>query len=65
MIQEINEAKCNGCGECLDLCPMDVIRLDTDTKKAYISYPEDCITCYICELNCSSEAIYVHPIFKR
>jgi NAD-dependent dihydropyrimidine dehydrogenase PreA subunit len=65
MITEINKAKCNGCGECLDLCPMDVIRLDANTKRAYICYPEDCITCYICELNCSCGAIYVHPIFKR
>ena len=33
----------------------------TKEKKAEIRYPEDCMTCYICELACPAEAIFVHP----
>ena len=32
--------------------------------KAYIAHPEDCMTCYECEVNCPSGAIEVHP-FKE
>lgn len=33
-------------------------------SKAYIAYPEDCMTCFDCELMCPSGAVYVHP-FKE
>ncbi len=32
--------------------------------KAYIAHPEDCMTCYECEVKCPSSAIEVHP-FKE
>ena len=31
---------------------------------ACITYPEDCMTCFDCEVNCPSKAITVHP-FKE
>jgi NAD-dependent dihydropyrimidine dehydrogenase PreA subunit len=31
---------------------------------AYIAYPEDCMTCYDCEVQCPVDAIKVHP-FKE
>jgi len=32
--------------------------------KAYIAHPEDCMTCFECEVECPSEAVNVHP-FKE
>ena len=32
--------------------------------KAYIAHPEDCMTCFECEVECPSEAVSVHP-FKE
>jgi NAD-dependent dihydropyrimidine dehydrogenase PreA subunit len=32
--------------------------------EAYIAYPDDCMTCFECELECPSRAINVHP-FKE
>ena len=64
MIREILETKCIGCGICVDICPLDVFRMDGKNEKAIIKYPEDCMTCYTCELKCPEEAIYVHP-FKE
>jgi ferredoxin len=32
--------------------------------KAYIAYPDDCMTCFECEVECPSTAIGVHP-FKE
>ena len=40
---------------------MDVIRMDEKAKKAVIKYPEDCMCCYYCELDCPQNAIYVSP----
>jgi NAD-dependent dihydropyrimidine dehydrogenase PreA subunit len=63
LIKEINSEKCNGCGICLDVCPLDVFRID-EGKKAIIKYPDDCMTCFDCDLSCPTGAIYVHP-FKE
>jgi NADPH-dependent glutamate synthase beta subunit-like oxidoreductase len=42
----------------------EVERCMTCGSKAYIAYPEDCMTCYTCELKCPSDALFVHP-FKE
>ena len=61
MIRSINLDKCNGCMICVDVCPMDVLRLDEVMKKPVIRYPEDCMTCYNCELGCPLDCIDVDP----
>ena len=65
MIESIDNDKCNGCGLCVNYCPTDVIRLNKETKKAYIAYLEDCMTCYNCELDCPQNAVKVHPLKKE
>jgi NAD-dependent dihydropyrimidine dehydrogenase PreA subunit len=59
LITEIDNMKCTGCGICIDLCNMDVLRLNTDSNKAYIAYPEDCMTCFECALSCPEKAVSV------
>ncbi len=61
-IERIDPALCNGCGICVDSCCTDVIRMDDETKKAVIKYPEDCMLCLVCELDCPQHAVYVSPI---
>lgn len=52
---------CNGCGLCVEACPMDVLRMNPRKKKAHIAYPEDCIVCFSCEMDCPEEAVVVGP----
>jgi len=64
-IRRIDYSRCNGCGTCVDLCPMDVLRLDASTKKAVITYLRDCMSCFACEEECPKEAIFVTPDRER
>ena len=78
MIKHIDANKCTGCGICVEICPMDVLRMHTKNgekhrfpatsvfsrkstcdSKSYIAYPEDCMTCFNCEIQCPEQAIEV------
>jgi NAD-dependent dihydropyrimidine dehydrogenase PreA subunit len=61
MIKRINLDECDGCGLCIDVCPMDVLRMDEIIKNPVIRYPEDCMTCYNCERECPCSCIDVDP----
>jgi len=45
-------------------CPIDVLRLDAERKKAVIAYREDCMLCGQC-LDCPEEAIRLEPGWGR
>ena len=60
-IEKIDQELCNGCGVCVNICPMDVFRVDEDSEKAIIRYPEDCMLCEFCVLDCPVDAITVTP----
>ena len=53
---------CTGCGTCVDSCCLDVIRLDEKAEKAMVKFPEDCMLCAYCELDCPEDAILVSPV---
>jgi len=58
-IEKIDQELCIGCGDCVNSCPMDVIRMDEETGKAVIRYGEDCMICDQCALDCPVDAITV------
>jgi NAD-dependent dihydropyrimidine dehydrogenase PreA subunit len=60
-IERIDPELCNGCGICVNSCTMDVIRMNEASHKAVIRYPEECMSCAFCELDCPEKAIYVSP----
>lgn len=62
MINNINKDKCLACGTCTEICTRDVLRWQApDNKTPVITYPEDCQTCYNCEIMCPAGAIWVDP----
>ena len=56
----IDERLCNGCGECYDMCPMDVIGWDEERNMPTVPYPGECSICCFCEVVCPEVAIDVH-----
>ncbi len=62
MIARIDKDTCNGCGLCVEICIMDVLRMNISNNKAYIAYPDDCQLCYQCEIECPAKAIEVNFI---
>ena len=53
MKAQVDEQKCTGCGECVDVCPVEAIKIENG--KASIS--DDCIECGACEATCPVGAI--------
>ena len=48
--------KCTGCGTCVNVCPGDVLAMKDG--KPYVRYPDECIHCSACMLDCPSGAIF-------
>ncbi|VCU69363.1 ferredoxin [Pigmentiphaga humi] len=60
MIELISQDRCTGCNVCVRACPNDVFAARPDQAPA-IARPADCHTCFLCELYCPVDAIYVAP----
>ncbi len=52
----INEERCARCGACVDVCPGNLIKRDTN-GKARIKRPADCWGCASCLKECRFQAI--------
>lgn len=53
----VDPDKCEGCEECVDICPMEV--LEMQDEKSIVVNPEDCEGCESCVEVCESGAITV------
>ena len=51
--------RCDGCGECVDICPSDIMHIDTVYRRAYNIEPNMCWECYACVKACPQHAIDV------
>lgn len=52
----INKEKCIGCGLCMEVCPGNLIKRDSD-NLACIKCPKDCWGCTSCIKECPRNAI--------
>ncbi len=60
MIELILEDLCTRCGACEAACPTHVFDLGP-TGVPVIARQEQCQTCFMCELYCEADALYVGP----
>ncbi len=58
-IAEIEEGLCDGCGSCVEVCPVDAVSID-DREKAAVDQLS-CIGCGLCARHCPADAIVMDP----
>ncbi len=64
MIEVVSAARCIRCDICVRVCPADVFRKDADGLPV-IARQDDCQTCFLCEIYCPTDALYVSPLAER
>ena len=57
---EVDSEKCVGCGECVEICPVDVF--DLQDEKSVPVNEEECLGCESCVEVCEEEAITVTEV---
>src|SRR3954465_10253160 len=50
---------CDGCGHCVNICPSDIMHIDTTYRRSYNIEPNFCWECYSCVKACPQNAIDV------
>ena len=53
----IDYDECDACGECVDVCPMEVLIIVDGKLK--VQHPEECNECEVCMDVCPNECIEV------
>lgn len=57
MIEIISESRCVECDICVKVCPANVF--DHTDGIPVIARQDDCQTCFLCEIYCPTDALYV------
>lgn len=55
MAAKVNKKKCNGCGTCVEICPVNAIKIVKE--KAVIN--DECVECGACVSTCPNAAISI------
>ncbi|HOT93903.1 MAG TPA: DNA-directed RNA polymerase subunit D [Methanoregulaceae archaeon] len=58
------DARCDGCGACVDVCPRNVLRLTGRCVAVDEGRLEDCSLCRLCEKSCLSTGIGETPAIR-
>ncbi|SAK98970.1 Periplasmic [Fe] hydrogenase large subunit [Caballeronia pedi] len=62
MIEIVDTERCTGCDICVRVCPTNVFDTSGVADGApSIARQDDCQTCFMCELYCPEDALYVAP----
>lgn len=61
MIELIDVERCTRCNICVRICPTDVFE-QVPGNPPRIARQDVCQTCFMCEIHCPDDAMYVAPL---
>jgi NAD-dependent dihydropyrimidine dehydrogenase PreA subunit len=64
MIELLSDSRCTACNLCVRVCPTHVFEA-REGDIPVIAQPDACQTCFMCELYCPVDALYVSPFAER
>jgi ferredoxin len=56
MAIKVNKGKCTGCGDCVDVCPVEAISVE----NGKVVIDKECIECGACVNMCKNEVLSLH-----
>ena len=56
----IDETKCNACGECVKICPVEIYKLEGN--RVVVGSTDECSGCQSCISVCEPQAITISEI---
>lgn len=59
---QLDQTKCIKCKSCIRTCYQNVYRWDEEKNEIVAAYPEDCVSCVMCMMNCPRGCIEVVPL---
>jgi NAD-dependent dihydropyrimidine dehydrogenase PreA subunit len=60
MIEIVSATRCVECDICVKVCPANVF--DATDGVPVVARQEDCQTCFLCEIYCPTDALYVAEV---
>lgn len=66
MIEILSQDRCVNCNQCVSVCPTNVFDPATeDGGVPAIARKSDCQSCFMCELYCPTDALFVSPFAEQ
>lgn len=58
----VDTDRCCGCRHCIRRCMENVWQWDEEKNCAVPKYPDECVLCFQCEMDCLNNCIDIRPI---